>query len=349
MRRIFLTSTVRPPFVEEDAALLRRHFDLDFFVGSGPAAAVRMFLRAVRADCSICWFASVYSFAVTLGARLSGRRSLVIVGGGDAASLPEYGYGIWRSRWKSRFVRGALRRADLVLVVDPSLAASLRKLSGLPLDHIRLLPTGYDSSFWIPPPEGVPEREGVLCVASCSTQARAAVKGLDVLMRAAAGLPDIPFTVVGVDPEFARRFPFSPPDNVRLLPPVSRRDLLDHYRSARVYCQPSRHEGLPNSLCEAMLCGAVPVCTDAGGMPAVVGDCGIVVAAGDADALRRGIAAALDLPADTGLRGRRRVAGRFTPERRERGLLAAVLGLPEEPGPEETAERKKEGEGNDAT
>lgn len=328
MRRIFLTSTVRAPFIEEDAATLRRHFRLDFFVGSGVAGFLRMFLQAARADCSICWFASVYSSAVTLSARLFRKRSVVIVGGVDAAAIPELGYGIWLSRWKSFLVRGALRRADCILVVDNSLAVALRRLSGLPLPQIRLLPTGYDAAYWQPPPPGT-VRRGVLCVATCSTERRARIKGLDVLLESAALLPDLPFTVIGVDPEFNRQIPFVVPPNVRLLPPVSRQALLEHYRSTLIYCQPSRHEGLPNALCEAMLCGALPVGAGVGGVAAAIGDCGIVVEPAHPGALRNGIVRALALPPETGVRGRARIAERFTEEGRERGLIAAICGLPD--------------------
>lgn len=327
MRRIFLTSTICPPFVEEDARILRRHAHLDFFVGSGPVGALRMFLKAARADCSVCWFASVYSFVVTLAAQLFRKRSLIIIGGVDAAALPEFGYGIWLNKWKARLVRAALRRADAVLVVDESLAAALRKLSGLPLENIRLLPTGYDASFWRPSPQET-ARRGVLCVATCNAEWRAKVKGLDVLLEAAATLPELPFTVIGVDPQFRRTMPFAVPPNVQLLPPLSRDALLAHYQTALIYCQPSRHEGLPNALCEGMLCGAIPVGTRVGGVPTAIGDCGVVVEPNDADALRRGILAALALPLESGIHGRKRIAERFTVARREKGLIAAVRGFP---------------------
>lgn len=323
MRRIFLTSTIRQSFVEEDAAILGRRFVLDFFVGSGPFGAIRMFAGAARADCTVCWFASVYSWVVTLAATLFSRRCVIVVGGVDAAAIRELDYGIWLSRWKSALARRALRRADLILAVDESLAVSLRTLSRLPLEHLRVLPTGYDVSFWTPSPETTP-RQGVLCVATCDSERRARIKGIDLLLEAAAALPDVPFTIVGVAKEFIDNFPFALSANVRLLPPVPRDALREHYRAAALYCQPSRHEGLPNALCEAMLCGTIPVGAGVGGVAKAIGDCGVVVEPGSAEALRIGIANALTLPGDARRCGRDRIARTFPKEAREKGLIAAV-------------------------
>ena len=327
MRRIFLTSTIRQPFILDDAGTLGRQYDLHFYVGSGPFAAVRMFLQALRADCSVCWFASVYSLAVVAGARLAGRRSIIVVGGVDAAAIPDLGYGLWLNRWKAALVRRSLRWADQVLPVDESLLVSLRRLSGLPLEHAVVLPTGYDAGYWSPPPTDPDGRSGVLCVATCSSVRRARVKGIDVLLSAAASLPEVQFTVIGVDPDFRDRMSFPVPQNVRLLPAVTREELREYYQSAQIYCQPSRHEGLPNALCEAMLCGAIPIGTRAGGMPGAIGEWGVVVDSGDDEALRDGILSAMKMSAETGEGGRRRIAESFSKERREVGLIAAVQGL----------------------
>ena len=52
--------------------------------------------------------------------------------------------------------------------------------------------------------------------------------------------------------------------------------------SSDVFCLTSIHEGLPLSLLEAMSVGTVPICTDVGGIPEVIGnDCGYIVRVGD--------------------------------------------------------------------
>ena len=59
-------------------------------------------------------------------------------------------------------------------------------------------------------------------------------------------------------------------DNVSLLPALDRKDLVTHYNTTSIYAQLSRSEGLPNVLCEAMLCGCIPVGSPVFGIPKAV-------------------------------------------------------------------------------
>lgn len=329
--RILLASTMDRSFIAEDLEILRRSYDVDFYHGSGPMGAHHFFHRARRADLAISWFASVYSLPLVLASRLTGTPSVIIVGGVDAAALPEIGYGLWLNRFKSILVRAALKRADLILAVDDRLLENLRKHSGLPLEHGRVVPTGYDPEFWsLPEEDDRLQRGGVLCVASCDSRSRGLVKGVDLFCRSAEALPDIPFTFIGATREELIGYGFGPPSNITALPPLDREELLRYYRNAAVYCQPSRHEGLPNVLCEAMLCGVYPVATDVGGSGRVVGEIGIVVPTDDADRLAAGLRQGLR----QGLRESRapgvgellhnHIATTFPRERRERELTALI-------------------------
>jgi len=51
-------------------------------------------------------------------------------------------------------------------------------------------------------------------------------------------------------------------------------ELIKYYQKAKVY-QLSEYEGLPNALCEAMLCECVPAGTRYCGIPTAIGDTGM--------------------------------------------------------------------------
>jgi glycosyltransferase involved in cell wall biosynthesis len=325
-----LSSTMSRSFIREDLAILGGIGEARFLCGSGPFAVPRFFYHASRSSLAVSWFASVYSLPLVLGASSVGAPSIIIIGGADAAAMPEIGYGLWLNRRKGRIVQSALRRASLVLAVDQRLLDSLRDLSGVPLENALVVPTGYDQDFWSPGPEeekGLVGSRDVLCVASCDSHVRGLVKGIDLYLEAAARLPDLRFTLVGADAVALRSSRFVLPSNVEAIGELPREDLRLYYRSTRLYCQPSRHEGLPNALCEALLCGTPAVATDVGGTHSALGNNGILVPTGDVNTLVEGIREGLRLPEEEGRRGRKHVAATFPLERRREELTRIVSEL----------------------
>jgi len=179
--------------------------------------------------------------------------------------------------------------------------------------NIRYLPTAYDSFFW--KPVGVKEPV-VLTVAVVDDEMRIRLKGIDILVEAARTLRDTQFIVIGINPNLTRKLQL--PANVNVQSWVERKQLLPFYRRAKVFCQPSLREGLPNTLCEAMLCGCIPVATHVGGNPTAVGDAGVLVPPNNADVLAEGIRQALAMPEEVGAKARARIVALFPKEKRER-------------------------------
>jgi glycosyltransferase involved in cell wall biosynthesis len=315
---------MRTSFIQDDIDMLAGHFPLDLLIDSGVRTAVKIVSKAAAADICLCWFASVYSFFMVLGAKVGRRKSIIVLGGVDTAKEKSMNYGIWLSRWKSVLVRWALRHADAVLAVDMSLKESLRQASGWNGETIRYMPTGYDTGFWKP---GEHKEEVVLCVAVCDSRQRVLIKGIDLLLEAAERLKHIRFRIIGISPSLLPQLEDTAPPNIELLPPVPRDQLLLHYQRAKVYCQPSRREGLPNTLCEAMLCEALPVGTRVGGIPTAIDECGFLVDAEDIEELCRGIEAAMRSPLSEGAKARERIARLFPKSRREREMIALLSEL----------------------
>lgn len=320
--RILFVSAFHTPFIQDDIDLLEKHFPVRTRIGHGAGAALRIAGGAMRSDLVFCWFASVYAFVGVLMARILGNPSIIVVGGVDVARDKELGYGIWLSPWRGRLVRYALRRASRVLVVDPSLKDAAVRLAGYSGENIRYLPTGYDASAWRSTGEKDPL---VLTVAAVRDQKRLRVKGIDTLVDAARRLPGVTFVVIGVDEKLWGGL--RPPPNVHFQPLMPRSELLPYYQRAKVYCQPSLREGLPNTLCEAMLCGCVPVASSAGGNPTAVGDAGFIVPPGDIDALAEALQRAMGSKVDMGARARARIVALFPKEKRETELLAMLDSL----------------------
>ncbi len=80
----------------------------------------------------------------------------------------------------------------------------------------------------------------------------------------------------------------------------------DWFAACDVFCLPSRREGCPNVVLEALACGRPVVASAVGGVPELIteGENGLLVPAGDATALSTAVDAALNLAWDpAALRG----------------------------------------------
>ena len=321
-RKILFTSSLTASFILEDVEILREYGNVTHLLTRSFADVLRIPRAVLRADITYTWFASTYAFAVVLMARLLGKPSVVILAGVDVNQRPAIGYGLTQARWKRWLLVWTLRNATRLLPVDASLRDTAMAITRLPAGKIMVLPTGYDESVWTPGPK---EPGLVLTIAGCDTEERMKVKGIDHLLAAAAKTPGVRFVVIGLHPSIAALLEPSRPPNVELLPPVGRAELLPWYQRASVYCQPSLSEGLPNALCEAMLCGCIPVGTNVGGIPGAIGEQGFVVPAADSEALAAAVQGALQSPAELRTRARARIGAAF-PLTRRRQALALLLG-----------------------
>lgn len=310
---------MRMPFIENDVAILSKHFAVHECIGNGILQLFKMVFGILLSDVIFCWFASTYAaFAVLLG-RAIGVPSVIIVGGVDVAKDKELKYGIWLNPLKAVLVRFAIRSATKIFVVDPSLrekAMHHAKYDGYNISH---LPPGLNTSFW--KPSGVKERM-VLTVAIVQDKQRIKIKGIDILIECARRMPTTKFHIVGLKPKLVHHL--HPSENVTISDILPHYKLLPLYQRAKVYCQPSLYEAFGFALREAMLCGCIPVTTEIGGMPSAVGNVGLMVPSNDIEALVQALTQALDMPEENGLLGRARILALFPMEKRETELVRII-------------------------
>ena len=150
-------------------------------------------------------------------------------------------------------------------------------------------------------------------------------KGHEPFVRAAALLPDVNFVLVGnwKDDAIEHLKSIATP-NVTFAGRVSNDALLDFYRRAAVYVQPSLHEGFGLSVAEAMLAGCVPVTTGAGALSEVTGECGLRLNSAEPVEIAHGVQAALAFPDAARAAIRARILEEFPMSRRREQLRQLV-------------------------
>jgi glycosyltransferase involved in cell wall biosynthesis len=320
--RIALVAREESSFVRTDRRILSEHYRVRSVPWKGKRSIPNLAWSVARADLSFSWFALDHAYGACRLARTFRRKSVVVVGGVDAAKVPEMGYGAHIHPGVASRSRYALAHSDRVLIVDDALRDEIERNTGVRRPEIVTVPLGFDTSLFTP---GEGPRTHVLTVGYV-TDVNLRRKGLETFVAAARLLPDLPFVLVGANPgPSTERLRALAPPNVRLIPALSTPELLEQYRRARVYVQVSLYEGLPSALGEAMACGCVPVGTRVAGIPTLIGDAGFYVPPSDVEATAHAIRQAYD--ADLGDRPRRRVEERFSYAQRRRALIEIIESL----------------------
>jgi len=320
-KNILFTATFVTPFIQTDRSILQHHHYVTEVISSGVLTFFHYLRHFPKTDITFSWFASVYSSILIFLANLFGKRSVLILGGVDVAKLPEVNYGIWNSRWKSAFVRYGITHADVVLAVDPSIKEEAIALAMYDGENISVVPTGHDLDFWRP---GTTSRKNIiLTVATCDTETRFRIKGIDFLYDIARAFPEQSFVLVGMTDTIRQKT--HPPPNISIHPYLSHKELLQYYQTTTVYLQPSMREALGSTLCEAMLCECYPVGTTVGGIPTVIGETGSLIPYSDVQAavhaLKQGLSHGVSKIA------RQRIIDHFSLQQRETALLRTISSL----------------------
>ena len=253
------------------------------------ASALREFRPAIVQ--SFLFHANV---ACRLAARRAGRP--VVVGGVRVAER-EKGWHLLLERLTAPLTAG-------VVCVSAGVARHLRRRTGWPARKIAVIPNGIDAARF----EGVaptPRREiGVDDEASLALFVGriARQKGVDVLIEAARivarSRPDWRLALVGEGPSRAE-IERSTRDDPLLAGRVRwlgfRDDVPALLKSAALFVLPSRWEGMPNAVLEAMAAGTPVVATRVEGTEELIADgrTGRLVPPGDPEALAGAILGAL--------------------------------------------------------
>jgi glycosyltransferase involved in cell wall biosynthesis len=192
-----------------------------------------------------------------------------------------------------RLVPPACRRAARIFTVSEYSKEMLIERYRLPEGKIAVTPNGVDDAFR---PDG-PSRTGppyLLFVGTlqprkdpvCAVRALARLDSDLRLVMAGPAKQAAAATRAEID-----RLGLGA--RVELTGHVSKTELAQLYRGAACLVFPSRYEGFGLPAVEAMACGTPVVAARSSALPEVVGDAGILVAPGDADALADGVRRAL--------------------------------------------------------
>jgi glycosyltransferase involved in cell wall biosynthesis len=224
--------------------------------------------------------------------------------------------------WPFRIaLRSVVRKAAVVVSLGGRLTPILERLTRGSRARVAVVPNAVEAPA-IPPPFPVDRRPlNLLFVGRFAFN-----KGIDVLLQVARRLVDegrgdeVRFVLAGDGPEKARMERDGLPSNVMLAGKVDDARLEQLYAECHALVLPTRFEGMPTVVLEAMARARPVIVSDVGASAELVDSTnGWLLPAGDPHALHQAILGMLALPLDSlkakGAAGRSRVTERFTWER----------------------------------
>lgn len=202
-------------------------------------------------------------------------------------------------RWYTflKMQKQVARQLSDIIVVSSSTRDDITKDFGVDPARVSVVPLGIDQDIFKPRAHISRDPDQLISAASADVP----LKGQKFLVEAYAKLlenrPNLKLTVIGKPregptKELAQTLGVS--GKINYIHDLTHDEMGEAYCSAAIAITPSLYEGFGFPAAEAMASGTPVVVTDGGALPEVVGDAGVIVPRGNADALARAIAALLD-------------------------------------------------------
>jgi glycosyltransferase involved in cell wall biosynthesis len=322
LRSILFVHNGAAQFVRLDLEELRKRYRVtECYLRSRWVNPVTIWRQVRTHDLIFGWFASWHTFLPLVFARLSGKPSVLVVGGYDVANMPQIGYGHQRGGLKKWVSRWTMRLATRLITFSNYSGDEAERNASISKEQVSTVYIGVPDPF-VSLPQG--QRGRIALTVGNVDRSNLLRKGHEAFVRTAALMPDVNFVLAGAwqDSAVDHLRAIATP-NVTLTGWLSDEALGDYYRRASVYVQPSLHEGFGLSVAEAMLAGCVPVVSRVGSLPEVTGNSGIFVDTPAPAAIAKAIAEALTYPEEARAPIRQRILDEFPLERR--GLLLEQL------------------------
>lgn len=342
-RILYIYPGGRSTFIAKDIRLLSEKFVVEeyYFNSSNkkllPWELIKQLgflkLHLFRYDLYLIKFSGYWSLMPVLLARFFGRKSIIITGGTDCVGFPSIGYGNFQNPLLAWFTKVSFKLASKIVALHKSMLlydytytqedyakqGILQFIPNLKTPYIEIY-NGYDADFWTQGQDKEPQTY-ITVASGLGEERRRILKGIDLILELAVKRPKSKFIIVGGEESEMN----SIPSNVSILPKKAPEELRLLYQKASFYLQLSLSEGFPNSLCEAMLCGCVPIVSNVSSMPFIIEGCGLVLKQKSVEDLNE-LLEAIDPNKlrDLGQKSRERIASNFTWQKRQQALVNLV-------------------------
>lgn len=228
----------------------------------------------------ISQIAGYHTFIPSILSYIGLKKHIIVLHGTDCNSIPEINYGNLQKPVLKWFTKKSIMLCNHLLPVSQSLIENNstyynKNNAKFGLQHnINNFNTPYtvihncidDKKFTIF--QEVRKPNSFITIAlGLSSERIVKLKGIDLILNLAQKNPDYNFTILGSNSIYNYNNDLK---NVTLVGKVKHELLSNYYNSHMYYLQLSISESFGLSLCEAILCGCIPIVSNVGMMPEIV-------------------------------------------------------------------------------
>ncbi len=276
-------------------------------------------------------FVGYQTILPVLFSKLTGKPLICIMGGLECIKFPSVKTGSYTKPFFGAITKWCLKNATHLCPVHDSLILTdyTYQDDDYPKQGYKyfvpgcttpatVIRNGYDADKWQPSHKKI--LNTFITVAHGIEQDHLyRLKGIDLIVSIAPSFPEHIFTVVGGKTELLKG-PF--PANVHFMGEIANDKLHEFLGGQEYYLQLSITEGFPNALCEAMLCGCIPIGSNVGAIPEIIGDEKFILKRKDVHQLKEILEYALSVDRTVfAAAARDRIKNNYTVERREKSFL----------------------------
>jgi glycosyltransferase involved in cell wall biosynthesis len=351
MKKILFIKPANYSFTVNDQKILEKHFRVKAFLINRKNAGLHfiwriinlkffILLNAFGTKLMITWFADYHAAIMVIMGKVLNIKVVIIAGGQEAVCYPDLKKGVYYKKFRGAVVKFALRHADLILpnheslvyhenfYYDPSGKKDGMKyyVPGLKT-VITVIPNGIETDKFFRERSVLKDPKTILTVGTMNSVYDFINKGFDLFIELARRNPDLNFIMIGIKKQFLpwieENHPFGDIPNLNVIYSYCPHEILfESYNKAQVFVQASITEGMPNTLCEAMLCECTPVGSNVNGIPDAIGSNGIIVKKRDVRELEVCVRKALSL--NSGKEAALRIKENFSFDGREKKMIQAL-------------------------
>ncbi|MEP6794623.1 MAG: glycosyltransferase family 4 protein [Saprospiraceae bacterium] len=297
MKKLLYFFPNESPFVDADFEILSKKYTVCSFnfkprtkwhtPFSFVAQLIFILFRIFQTKIFFSQFSGYHTFLPSILSKILNVPHYIVLNGTECNNFPEIDYGFLNRPVLFWFSKKSLQWSTRLFPVSESLVSA--DYTYMPTKYVH---QGF-SNFYKPlntpytvihngisidrfqfDPTIVRDKNSFITIASgLELQKRWLVKGLDLIIELAKVTPENTYTFVGTQKPIG----ISLPSNITVVDFVPHQELSTLYNRHRFYLQLSVSEGFGISVCEAMLCGCVPIVSDVGMLPFIVGRKGYVL------------------------------------------------------------------------